>query len=60
MVKVSCRITEYSDRQKPDILVHNHWNENKKIEIEVNGERYVVVADDLIAAIKNCTNTNKY
>lgn len=60
MIKVTCEIEECSDKQKPSILIHNHWNENKKIELEIKGERYTVIGEELIQAIINCMNTKKF
>ena len=55
-MKVTCRVETYDDPAKPSILVHSHWNEHSKVVLEVNGEKLTIVADDLIAAVKNCTN----
>ena len=55
-VKTTCEVKTYSDTAKPSIRVHNHWNNNQMVEIEVNGERFVVLASDLEKAIRNCTN----
>ncbi len=53
-VKVTCEVTV---NDKPcKMLIHNAWNNNRCIEIEVGGERYKVCAVDLTNAIKNCTN----
>ena len=44
-VKVTCEINEYSDSIKTRVLVHNHWNSNEFVELELK------------TAIENCTNT---
>lgn len=56
-VKVTCEINEYSDSTKSRILVHNHWNSNEFVELEIKGERYKLSAIELKTAIENCTNT---
>ena len=56
-VKVTCEIKEYSDSTKSRILVHNHWNSNQFVELEINGERYTLSAIELKTAIEKCTNT---
>ena len=55
-IKVTCEIKDYSDPAQPQIRVHNHWNYNSLVELEVDGKRYTVNADDLRRAIENCTN----
>lgn len=40
MIKVTCRLETYGDKATNSILVHNHWNEREKVELEVAGERY--------------------
>lgn len=59
MVKVTCKLTDYSDQVKPEIIVHNHWNNNKFVEIEVDGKRFTILGQDMIEAVKNAMNTNK-
>lgn len=56
-VKVTCEIEEYSDNRKANIRIHNHWNSNKFVELEINGERYTVSGNELKTAIDNCMNT---
>lgn len=56
-VKVTCEINEYSDSIKTRVLVHNHWNSNEFVELEIKGERYTLSAIELKTAIENCTNT---
>lgn len=60
MIKVTCEVQTYNEPAKPSIKVHNHWNRSELIELEVNGERIIIVARDLKSAIDNCTNTSKY
>lgn len=48
-------------RKEEEIIIESHWNEPSKVVIELgNGDRITVVADDLLAAIKNATNINRY
>ena len=49
---VTCEIKDYSNPSKPSIRVHNAWSDSYKVELEVNGERYTVDAEELISAIK--------
>ena len=44
----------------PLFFVASHWNENSKVIITLGGEMVTVVASDLIAAIKNATNSNRF
>lgn len=50
-MKVTCEIKDYSNPAKPSIRVHNAWNDGYKVELEVNGERYTVDAEELISAV---------
>lgn len=58
-MKVTCEITDYSNPAKPNIRIHNAWNDNGRIELEVNGERYVVSAAELKSAVERAT-LNEY
>lgn len=42
------------------LLITSHWNERKKVNIQINGKKITVIADDLRIAIDNATNTNRY
>ena len=55
-IKVTCELKDYSDPAQPQIRVHNHWNIDRLVELEVDGKRYTVCADELRRAIENCTN----
>ena len=54
-MKISAEITDYSKPAKVPIRVHNAWADSGKVELEVDGVRYTVCADELISAIKRCT-----
>ena len=54
-MKVTCEITDYSNPAKPSIRIHNAWNDNGRIELEVNGERYVVSAAEIKSAVERAT-----
>lgn len=57
MIKVTCELKEYSNPSKPSILIHSHWYDHRFIEIEINGERYIIFGEDMIKAVNNATNT---
>lgn len=50
-MRVACEINDYSNPAMPCIRVHNAWNDSNKVELEVDGKRYTVVAEELISAI---------
>lgn len=54
-MKITAEITDYSNPTKANIRVHNAWGDGNKVELEINGERYVVKASELISAIQRCT-----
>lgn len=63
MIKVRSEVKSYDDDAKalPEpVLVENHWNDSALIGITVNGQKCVVSASDLLAAIKNATNCNRF
>ena len=70
MIQVSSVIYVYEEDGKPTsemsrdvirlFLVKSHWNETEKVIIHVDGKEWTVLADDLIAAVKNATNRNRF
>ena len=54
-MKVTCEIKDYSNPAKPNIRIHNAWCQDGRIELEVNGERYVVSAVELKSAVERAT-----
>lgn len=59
MVKVTCQVSDYSEPRKEEIKIHNHWQSNKLVEIQILYDRYTVDGTDLIQAVMNCMNTNR-
>ena len=55
-VRVTCEVDTYNDMAKPSIRVHNHWNRNDYVELEVDGKRYAVSGKELKIAVDNCMN----
>ena len=51
-MKVTVEIRDYSNPAKPCIKVHNAYNDGSKVELEVDGKRYTVCAEELISAIQ--------
>ena len=65
MIKVNCEVGTYNDnleikKDMPKLIILSHWNRDNMVWVEINGEKHLVVAQDLIEAIKNCTNINRY
>lgn len=56
-VRVTCEVDTYNETAKPSIRMHNHWNRNDYVELEVEGKRYTVCGKQLKIAIDNCMNT---
>lgn len=54
-MKVTCEIEDYSNPKQPNIKVHNAWCDGDKVEIEIEGKRYTVIAKELISAIEKAT-----
>ena len=60
MINVTCAVKNYDNPAKQDLRIHNHWNVSEMVVIEINGEKYTVLAKDLKAAIENCVNINRH
>lgn len=50
-MKVTIEIRDYSTPAQPCIRVHNARFDGEKVELEIDGKRYTVVADELVSAI---------
>lgn len=61
-IKVTNELSTYDEPSKTPVRIHSHWNEPKKIVIEFlgGGEKRTVIASELLAAIKNATNTDRF
>lgn len=60
-IKVTNELNTYDEPSKTSVRIHSHWNESKKIVIEfVGGEKRTLIASELLAAIKNATNTDRF
>ncbi len=42
------------------IYINSHHYDDKKINLVINGTTYTVLAQDVISAVKNATNTKFY
>ena len=56
-IDVTSKLHDYSDPAMPPIKVHSSWSYTSRfVELEVDGKRYTVSADELKRAIENATN----
>ena len=60
MINITCIVMNYDNPAKQDIKIHNHWNQSEMVVLEINGEKYTVLAKDIQVAVANCTNTNRW
>ena len=60
MIKVTCVLPNYDEPKKDDLILHNHWNYNDLVVLEIAGVKYIVKANDLIEAVCNCKNVNRW
>jgi hypothetical protein len=60
MIKVTCQVENQDQPAKESLKVHAHWNQDSYVVLEVGLETYTVKAGDLIAAIENCTHTQRH
>ena len=67
MIKVKCEVKVYEKdgiscgtEEDHVIFVYSHSIHDDRVEIVFENARVVVVADDMIAAIENATNTKRF
>ena len=65
MIKTISEVQIYDENAKftivkESIKVRSHWNNARAVELEIDSKRYKVYASDMIAAIENAINTNRY
>lgn len=64
MIDVKCEVATYDDGGEKRVLdrveVCSHWNEERMVLLKVGTFTAKVSASDLIAAIRNCTQTNRF
>ena len=67
MINVTCTIGIYeinskdSDPLEEKLIIESHWNCEDRICLTINGkDEITVIANDLIEAIRNATNVNRY
>jgi len=53
-MKVTCQINDYSNPAMAEVKIHNAWSDENCVEIEADGKRYTVNADELISAVQKC------
>lgn len=51
-MKVTIELTDHTTPAKPSIRIHNGWADGEKVELEIDGERYVVDGQELISAVQ--------
>lgn len=60
MIAVSNEVPARDDTQKLPVRVHSHWNDPDLVVLVIGDEKRTVSASDLIAAVKNASNTNRH
>ena len=55
-IKVTCELKDYSEPAQPQIKVYSDRDIDRFVELEIDGKKYTVNADELRRAIENCTN----
>lgn len=53
-MNVTVEVDMLGERAKLSIKVHNAWADGRSVELEINGERYKVNAQEMISAIRRC------
>lgn len=60
MIKVTNEVPTYDDPAKPAIRVHSHWNRNNMVVIDFGDDLRTVDVAEMMAALKNANNTERY
>ncbi|WP_368762028.1 hypothetical protein [Klebsiella pneumoniae] len=60
MIKVSNEVETRDDVHTTPVRVHSHWNDPDLVVLVIGDEKRTVSASDLIAAVKNASNTNRH
>lgn len=64
MIINECKVKTYDDeslslKMIDTIKVRSYSEDSKMVVLKVEDKKMIVFADDLITAVKNCTNINK-
>ena len=51
-MRVTIIIRDFSNPAQPSICVHDAWPNGDRAELEIEGKRYTVNADELISALQ--------
>lgn len=57
-MKITIEVSDRSAIAQSNIKVHNHYNYNDCIELEMNGNRQVINGNELIYAIQCCIGSD--
>ena len=58
MINVECKIQVYNgDEYSHDLILENHWNDDKMVVLKVDHHTINVLGEELIAAVKNCMHS---
>lgn len=60
MIKVICEVNTHDGSPVPNIKVYSHWNNDRLVVLEIGDKMVAVLADELKAAIDNCTNVKRW
>jgi hypothetical protein len=60
VIEVRCDVREYPDESGPyqTLIIRNHSTTKNKVVFEIEGKRYVFVAEQLKQAIDNASNAH--
>lgn len=58
MIKVNCEIKSTVNYKDFIIKMSSYFNDRGKVELEIDGEKYIVSGKDLVTAVNNCLNIN--
>ena len=61
-INVRNEVREYPENQEESstMIVRNHWNNKKKVVIDIGGQSYTFIADHLRKAIDNAQHCHEF
>lgn len=60
MIDVKCKVTTYEESATKEVVVESHWNNERFVVLHIGTKTVTVGANDILAAIKNATNSNRF
>lgn len=59
-IDVTCLVREYPDsiNEYNTIIIRNHWQDPKKVVLQIKDKAYTIYGEDIMKAIENALNAH--